>query len=40
VETMERTVDGWAKLAEKDLLTDRMRSSISNQIHSVAKSTA
>jgi hypothetical protein len=33
----DRTVAGWAKLAEKDLLSKRMRAMIGDQILSVAK---
>ncbi len=37
IETADRTVAGWAKLAEKDLLSKKMRAVIGDQILSVAK---
>ena len=37
METADRTVAGWAKLAEKDLLSKKMRAVIGDQILSVAK---
>ena len=37
IETAERTAAGWAKLAEKDLLSKKMRAAIGDQILSVVK---
>jgi serine/threonine-protein kinase HipA len=39
-ETTDRTVAAWEKLAEKDLLSEKMRRSIGNQILSAAKTIA
>jgi serine/threonine-protein kinase HipA len=39
-ETAERTVAAWEKLPEKDLLAEKMRTSIREQILRVAKSVA
>ncbi len=39
-ETTDRTVAAWEKLAEKDLLPEKMRAAISDQILSVAKTVA
>ena len=40
VDTTDRTVAAWEKLAEKDLLSEKMRTMINNQILSVAKTVA
>ena len=39
-ETTDRTVAAWEKLAEKDLLPEKMRTAIGDQILSVAKTVA
>jgi serine/threonine-protein kinase HipA len=39
-DTIDRTVAAWEKLAEKDLLSEKMRELIGNQIFSVAKTVA
>jgi hypothetical protein len=39
-ETAERTVAAWEKLPEKNLLAEKMRTSIREQILRVAKSVA
>ena len=39
-ETTDRAVAAWEKLAEKDLLSEKMRTAIGNQILSVAKTVA
>jgi serine/threonine-protein kinase HipA len=40
IDTTDRTVAAWEKLAEKDLLSEKMRASIGKQIVSVAKAVA